>query len=82
MMGEKQPNDDHFDLQFAAGTPLYDAVAELAEKLQRPLPAMEELTMGQIFALAKQQYGDHLPEFWVRWAEWNEPGQMDAMGDL
>lgn len=82
MMWEKQPNDERFDLQFAKGTPLHDAVAELAAKTHRPLESMEELTMGEIYKLAKAEYGDLLPEFWVRWAEWNEPGQMDAMGDL
>ncbi|PQO26285.1 hypothetical protein [Blastopirellula marina] len=81
-MWEKQPNDEHFDLKFAKGTPLHDAVAELAAKADRTFESMEELTMGQIFALAKHEYGQLLPEFWVRWAEWNEPGQMDAMGDL
>ncbi|TWT39395.1 hypothetical protein [Blastopirellula retiformator] len=81
-MWEKQPNDDRFDLKFAQGTPLYDAVAEVAARVDRSLPSMEELTMGEIYHLALQEYGEQLPEFWVRWAEWNEPGQMDSMGDL
>lgn len=77
------PNDDHFSRKEAAGTPLFEAVAELCRRNpDRTLDEMESLTLGEIFALAETTYGRQLPEFWRIWADWNRSGQEQPMGDL
>jgi hypothetical protein len=78
---EALPNDERFDRREAAA-PLLRAVEELAGRLGRPVDEMEQLTLGEIAALAAATYGPDLPEFWRVWNDWNRPDQEQPMGDL
>jgi len=62
--------------------PLKEAVLELCRKTGRGMAEMEQLTMGQISALAQEAYGEELPEFWQVWDDWNRPDLEQPMGDL
>ena len=77
------PNDDRFNRQEAAGTPLLAAIEELCRlNPGRSLDDMEQLTLGEIFAIAVETHAGELPEFWRIWQDWNQPGLQQPMGDL
>ncbi|HUY32386.1 MAG TPA: hypothetical protein VMV69_06365 [Pirellulales bacterium] len=77
------PNDERFNRKEAAGTPLMSAVEELCRRNPGYTPAgMEQMTLGEIVELARETYGDRLPEFWRIWNDWNQPGLEQPMGDL
>ena len=80
-MWERMPNEDRFDAKFAAGTPLLEAVESLCLKTDHTIDEMERLSMGQVYQLAVEQYGDELSDFWKNWATWNTD-QSQPMGDL
>jgi hypothetical protein len=81
--GDHRPNDDRFNRHEAAGTPLLVAIEELCRlNPDETLAAMEERTLGQIFHIAVQTYGEALPEFWRIWQDWNRPDLRQPMGDL
>ncbi len=70
-MSQFSPLDEKFDPEFAKGTPLYEAVAQLADSTDRSVESMQNLTMGEIYEMARNIYGEALPEFWRNWGNWN-----------
>ncbi len=81
--GDGAPNHDRFNREEAAGTPLLAAIEELCRRNpDQSLDAMEQLTLGQIFAIVRRTYGEPLPEFWRIWEDWNRPDLRQPMGDL
>jgi hypothetical protein len=82
-MAEPTPNDDRFNRREANGTPLAAAVDDLCRlNPGYPIARMEQMTLGEIAALARATYGNRLPEFWRIWNDWNQPGLEQPMGDL
>jgi hypothetical protein len=80
---DPSPNDERFNRKEAAGTPLLAAIEELCRLNPRhSLDGMEQLTLGEIFAIAVETYRGRLPEFWRVWQDWNQPGLQQPMGDL
>lgn len=81
-MQDPLPNQETFDLKFAQGTPLMDEVEKLCAANGQSVQDLEGVPLGKIYLMAQTHYGDDLPPFWKNWAEWNEPGQGQPMGDL
>jgi hypothetical protein len=81
-MQDPLPNQEKFDLKFAQGTPLMEEVEKICAATGRDVQELEDMTMGQVYVMAKTYYGDDLPPFWNNWAAWNEPGHNQPMGDL
>jgi len=71
-MKDLTPINEKFDPQFAIGTPLYEAVAQLADLREESIEAMNHRDMKEIFDLAVETYGENLPEFWQNWRSWND----------
>jgi hypothetical protein len=42
---------------------------------------MELLTLGEIYDLAEEVYGQALPEFWRQWKSWNDGWGTGQPGD-
>jgi hypothetical protein len=83
MADHTSPNDDLFSRKEAAGTPLMSAVEELCRRNPGySLAGMEQMTLGEIFDLARETYSEQLPEFWRIWNDWSQPGLEQPMGDL
>ena len=76
------PNNDIFEVEDYEGTPLLQAIYQLAEETDRTIAEFETLTMGQIVDLAKLQYPHDLPEIWQIWIDWNDGDSVQPMGDL
>ena len=76
------PNEENYDPEDAAGTPLQRAVIALAERRQMQEHEFASWKMGDILREAEAVYGDELPEFWVVWKDWTKPGPIQPMGDL
>lgn len=78
--------DDSAEHEFnprAASPALKKAVADLADRTGRPESDFVGIRLGDAFALARQTYGDDLPEFWVVWQSWNDASDDPApWGDL
>ena len=74
-------NDEVFCIKTAPQA-MRQAVDELAAALGRSMEEMELYTMGQIFTMAKDHYGDLLPKFWRVWKDWHKPDEIQPMGDL
>lgn len=64
------------------GTPMIEAVQELAAKTGREIGAFHGWKLMEIFELAKDTYDDELPEFWRVWQDWHAPQPRPDMGDL
>jgi len=69
-MRDLTPVNERFDQEFAIGSPLYEAVAQLAETREESIDSFNHRTMKDIFDLAQQTYGqEQLPEFWNNWRD-------------
>ena len=60
---------------------LNEAMQDLADRLGKTIAEMEELTLGQAYALAHDVYPDGLPEFWRIWNDWQR-ARPAPMGEL
>ena len=78
--------DDTSEHEFdphAASPALKQAIADLASRTGRPESDFVGIRLGDAFALAKETYGDQLPEFWRVWQSWNTASDNPApWGDL
>ncbi len=75
-------DDELYDAEYASGTPLQKAVLALGERIGVTESEFSTWRMSQIFAEAKEVYGDELPEFWQVWQDWSGPDTTQPMGDL
>jgi len=74
-------NDEPFTIK-TAPQPMLQAVDELASSLGRNIEEMELYTMGQVFEMAVDHYGEPLPDYWRVWKDWHDPDEIQPMGDL
>lgn len=71
-----------FDRKIAAPA-LLQAMEALAQKSQRSLDDLDQITLGEAYQLACKVYGDELPEYWRVWNSWNQgPDSPAEMGEL
>lgn len=75
-------NQDHYDPEEAAGTPLQRAVQALAQQRGMLEAEFSTWTMGEILKEAETVYGDQLPDFWRVWKDWSGDPPSAPMGDL
>jgi hypothetical protein len=60
---------------------LNEAMQDLADRLGKPIEEMENMTLGQAFALAEDMYPGQLPDFWRVWNDWQK-ARPAPMGEL
>lgn len=67
----------------SAAPALIKAMEDLASRTGRTLDDFHQITLGEAYHLAKDVYGQSLPDYWRVWASWNDaPDEPAEMGDL
>jgi len=74
---------DHEFSPRAAAPALNQAIADLAARTGRPESEFTGIRLGDAYQLAREAFGDELPEFWKVWNSWNDaPDDPAPWGDL
>lgn len=74
---------DHEYNPKSASQALQKAITELAQQTGRPETDFNGIRLGDAFDMARETYGDALPDFWKVWNGWNTASDDPApWGDL
>lgn len=80
---DADPADHRFNPRTASPA-LQAAIADLARHTARPEAEFHGMTLGAAYELARDSYGEALPQFWQVWYAWREHSRQPPapMGDL